>query len=295
MLPFLNNLRINIHGLTTTLLLGIRRDIFHGHTQEAKLYEIVSGRKHGLPTGIVDNYFPGISSMMYPAPLRAIVDYVKEYHPHNYRPKWTFEHEGVLVEVDLEGAEMTAVLRFYESAVYLVSDDITSSKMKLHGPLFHEPYSVGIDMTWLGDTYINQLVDALCDGAKPKLYGNYGVEVGFEVFYPKNDDGKFVVDNAPESVKILTGLFSSRQYGCGIYNLYYSEQFNGYKVTLSAENGNWDLNPTNGTYLKLAVSKDGSSGVWDRNPALVRDIQANALKFVDNALAAHERAIKEVE
>ncbi|QTH80364.1 hypothetical protein PA10_00164 [Pseudomonas phage pPa_SNUABM_DT01] len=294
----------NMQNLTNMFFQRHREELFYGLTPWAMLYKLQTGRDIKLPTPAIVKYLADSNRVeVSPIPIKEIARYAKSYRldklPASMREseRWGHSFKKDTVTVDISLADQSATISWDNNDMYLNMPDFGASRAEVHCPLFHAPYTIHLEHSFLNSVLYDPLVDM--------LIGDEAITLDFESKYLLMDH-YFGTRQEPKELPTehpfvqLRHLLNTSSYGKAGKSTIRLKVNNDYSIAISATR-DWNFHESLVVKIDSAYrhyEKDGEmkedsiwNSTWEKNPLFVRDIIANLPRMIDEALAEHERQL----
>lgn len=304
MMPVLNQLGHELMGVFTHLLGLQRQELFFGESPWAKLYTIQTGRKIEVPDrtiikSLTHDRFNSIGNRNW----AHILDYfLANWDNDEGDQEWHFFLGGPTDygnQVILNFDSRKASYHWEENDMRMELENFAQSRAALLCPLFHDPYDVDVEYSYIQRTLLDPLLAKM-----EKVWGIDHVE---------EEDGDLVISRhyygTPEApftvseehnVHQLAALLNGGMFGKMGKSFAYRDDWNGYRLQFSTKR-DWSCNPS--IILKVAVmhlendkdrNHDRTVSYWWRNPLLVADLKKDLDSLLQELVDRHELEMKEV-
>ncbi|MNP15379.1 hypothetical protein D3C76_1077340 [compost metagenome] len=181
----------------------------------------------------------------------------------------------------------------------LVVPNFSRSAARLESPLFHVPYDVDVELSYLQRTLYDQLLPRMLEiwEIEPVTVDDASLLIS-QHYYGTRENPIEVPDE--HNVKQLAILLDMGGYSKANRSYVYVDDWNGYRLQFSTKR-DWNCNPS--TVLKVSVmhlrneddrNHDRSVNYWWKNPLLVADLLADMDNLLQGLIDRHELSMKEV-
>ena len=308
LVPVLHVLGMDIRNVFTQLLGHQRSELFFGESPVAKLYEIQTGKKVEVPDRtILKNICPERGFISTHQPWEFILKYFlagwanpdgdEEWHFFLDGPDPTCP-EDYDNQVILNFRRKDAIYHWANNDMQLVLDNFSRSNGKLECPLFHSPYDVDVEMSYIKRTLYDQLLARMLEiweiQDTLEVNGEYLIH---QHYYGTAEAPIQVPDE--HNVKQLAVLLNGGMFGISGRSFVYLDDWNGYRLQFSTKR-DWNSDPS--TILKVSVmhletekdyQQDRTIGNWWMNPLLVADLRNDLDGILQGLVDRHELEMKE--
>jgi hypothetical protein len=304
LVPVLHTLGMDISNVFTQLLGQQRSEMFYGESPWAKMYEIQTGKKIEVPDrAILKNICPERGFTVPQMPWEDVLDYfLAGWANPEGDEEWHFFLDGPEDydnQVILNFKRKDAVYYWENNDMQLVLPNFARSAARLECPLFHVPYDVDVELSYVQRTLYDQVLARMLEiwEIEPVTVEDSSFLIS-QHYYGTRENPIEVPDE--HNVKQLAVLLEMGGFGKANRSYVYVDDWNGYRLQFSTKR-DWNCNPS--TILKVSVmhllndddrNHDRTVNYWWKNPLLVADLLADMDNLLQGLIDRHELEMKEV-
>jgi len=296
LVPVLTTMGLDLRNVFVNMLGSMRQELFFGESPWAKLYELQTGKKIEVPDRtILKNICPDRAVTCGTRQWADIFKYfINNWENPEGDEEWHYFLNGPTDynnQVVLNFDSQKATYYWENNDMELVLDHFGQSRGALSCPMFHTPYAVDVEYSYIQRTLLDPLLASMLEiwGIDPETVTleNDSKLLIHNHYY---GDGKELPDESP--IRQLEVLFDGSMFGYPARS-YTCLPWREYRLQFSTHK-DWNCNPS--TVLKVAVmNKDNDHTVhsWWKNPLLVHDLLEDMDSLFDELLTKHATLIKE--
>lgn len=304
LVPDLMNLGHNLKNVFINLLASNRRELFFGEEPWAKLYELQTGNRICVPDkSIIKNLCSSNFVTVGDRPWSHILKYFLDgwANPEGDE-EWHFFLDGPTDynnQVVLNFDSKEATYYWEKNDMQMTLPDFSRSSAVLSSPMFHTPYDVDVEYSYIERTLLDQLLARMLEIWEIEETA----EVSHDLFIHEHYHGtsqvpvKLPDDHDVNRLSLLLNAGKYSQYDRATYS-YVDYSWKDYTLQFSTKR-DWSYSPS--IVLKVSVMAPeqphgGQRPVssWWKNPLLVADLKHDLDGIIKTLLVDQEQPTKEV-
>lgn len=304
LVPVLHVLGMDISNVFTQLLGHMREELFYGESPVALLYEIQTGKKVAVPDRtILKNICPERGYTVPSIPWEDVLKYfLAGWANPEGDDEWHFFLDGpedYNNQVVINFKRKDAVYYWENNDMQLVLPNFARSAARLECPLFHVPYDVDVELSYVKRTLYDQMLARMLEIWEIEPREEVAADNLIHYHYHGKDDNRIEVPDE-HNVKQLAILLEMGGFGKANRSYAYVDDWNGYRLQFSTKR-DWNYTPS--TILKVVVmnlenetdrQQDRTVSNWSKNPLLVADLLESMDELLQSLIDRHELEMKEV-